>query len=418
MYIKNDYIQFHDDVSQFWSIRFAMHADRDEFISAAETLCTIVKESVEDVPKTQNVIANESIMEIPVKENEISSPANSQSTLINRMAKMGQKMIPTSEIPPKENSSDSEDIEPVPSTQRKHIVAPKWKPDVPSRSSINNQLQYPTTSSPPVLSANTLISYNPTVHASMTNDPGMLSLFTENRFQNTEVRMSLSKLESKIERVLDKVDLIRDQSATKPKTDLEEEIIKLEEKLLGLKKENRQLRLDREANRSSDEALMVEKKKISLLEVRLESQRDELEELRNCLTAKNSEIARIDSQRISSDEKSNSEMSQLKTKIEELCNHQSQSNIKIANMNTSIADLEKEKLKVEEQLAMQLQSDANTNGNIQIADVVKDIMNTMYQSFQETISQRSEWSADDVLKLMRTVIKRETMNVLKAHPSP
>lgn len=399
IYVKKDYIQYHDDVAQFWSIRFAIDADREEFLTNVNTHCSIDKETVDVVPDKDKTPQ-------PISEPPMS---NNQSALLHRMAKMGQQIIPSAVLPSKELSSDSEDGDA--NALQHQIVSPKWKPDVPSR---NNQLKYPSNKSP-VLSANTLISYNP-LHA-MTNDPEIVSLFTENRFQNTEVRMCLSKLESKIERVLDKVDSIRESnSSTKPKTDLEEDIIKLEEKLLNLKKENRQLRLNQEADSQSDKALLSEQNKNSMLKVRLDNQAVEIEELRKCVATKESEINRIELLRLASEDRNKTQTIELQSQIEELTRNQEQSSKDVAELQTSVKELEGDKLKLVEQLA-NLQSKPTSSG-IEISAVVKDIMNTMYQSIQETVCQRSEWSADEVLKLMRTVIKGETMNVLGLHPSP
>lgn len=404
IYVKNDYVQYHDDVTHFWSIRFTTNTDRDEFLAAVKTRCSIEKETVEKLAE------NEQPKCFEVKNN-IAEPLlpNSQSTLIDRMAKMGQQILPSGVFPSKEVSSDSEDHESYPSQpQRNTIVASKWKPDVPSRS-----MKYPTSKTPPVLSANTLISYNPTVH-SMTSDTEMVSLFTENRFQNTEVRMCLSKLESKIERVLDKVDLIREANSTssnKPKSDLEEEIIKLEEKLLNLKKENRQLRLDQ-----MDKVSLDEQKKNSQLEEQLESQKAEIEGLRSSIAVKDSEIKNNNSLRLRSDEKFKLHISELGTKIDELTNNKLQSASEISKLKSTIDELKIDNQKLDEQLA-QLQLKSESSGGIKISAVVKDIMNTLYQNIHETVSHRTDWSTDEVLKLMRTAIKRETMTILGAHPS-
>lgn len=402
IYIKSDYIQYHDDGTQFWSIRFVVDTDRFEFVDAVKSVCIIEEEMVKEVAvdKTDNSLAN-SIVE------------SNQSTLLNRMAKMGQKIVPNNVLPLKESSSESEDVAfDSPPLQRKHLVSSKWKPDVPSRSVNNNhQLQYPPNKSSPVLSASTLISYNP-VHA-IGNDPEIVSLFTENRFQNTEIRMCLSKLESKIERVLDKVDLIRESnqsSSTKPKSDLEEDIIKLEEKLLDLKKENRQLRLGREADNRSDHDLLVEKQKNLQLEERIQSQKIEIEEFRNLVATKESELNQSKKLRQQSDDKLHSCTLELRQKNEELTKIQTESNLIVAELKSTIANLEEDKLKFEKKV-QQLQSEPKSNG-IDTSSVVKDIMNNMYQSITETVNERSEWSANDVLKIMRTVMKRATMNAL------
>lgn len=404
IYIRNDYVQYHDDAAQFWSVRFASDTDRDEFLAAVQDRCSIQKDSVEDG-------VTEKEKPHPIAEPVRSSSA--ESTLIDRMAKMGRQILPTRIVAGRAVSSDSDDTDPEQQQRTTQIVASRWKPDVPSRSLLTKP------SPPPVLSANNaLIAYNHPIQA-MTSDPEIVSLFTEHRFQNAEVRMCLSKLESKIERVLDKVDFIREanNSSTKPKSDLEEDIIRLEERLLELKKENRQLRLNREAGDShTAKALSVEKQRNALLEERLESQRAEMEELRKSIATKETEIQRMDSVRQQIEAESKTQSVEQQSRIDDLTNAHVLTNDSMSMLKASIADLERDKLELEEQLS-QFESARRSSSGMEMGTVIKDIMNAMYQSIQATVSQRSEWSAEDVLKLMRTVIKRETMNVLSDNPN-
>lgn len=387
---KNEYIQYHDDVSQFWSIRFTKNEERDAFFGVVHTWCSIEKESV---PQIENPP--------PVSVNNVESI--SQPTLIDRMAKMGHQILPNNVLPAQAISSDSDDIESDP-PHRKPILANKWKPDVPSRALGNSHLQYPAGS--------TLISYNPVHTLGNSSSADMVSLFTENRFQNTEVRMCLSKLESKIERVLDKVESIRDatNSSPKPRCDLEEEIIQLEEKLLAFKKENRQLRMGRDADSQADKALRAEQQKSSLLEAQLGEQTIELEKLRSSVATKEAQIQQLESERLLTDEHSRTQTGELQAKLKGLSSDKTASNATIATLKSRIGELEANQLTNEAQLS-QLQSQAKSNGN-ESGDLVKDIMNNMYQSVHETVADRRNWSADEVLKIMRTVIKRETMKVL------
>lgn len=414
IYAKTDYLQYSDDAKQFWSIRFTQPSDREEFLTAVKSHCSIEEETLKQIE--------------PLVESNTPA-ADEKPSLLSRMAKMGHH-LPLANPYVKEASSDSEDVDSEPIGPLRHqMVATKWKPDVPSRPPSH---QYPAANASPILSTSTLISYT---NGGRSSDSDMMSLFTENRFQNTEVRMCLSKLETKIERVLDKMDTIKDGqgSAAKPKSDLEEEIIQLEEKVLMLKKENRQLRLGRDQESQADRAMVnqmkVEIEKSVLLQTQIDSQTEELAELRKLNAEQETNIESLGSFRQQLEEQYNIQKVEHENQIKELLEKETNLNNKIYELKTTAQDLEAHKItsKCEQtrlqETVKQLEQKLHdvqlvtAPSTVDMEHVVKDIMNNLYQNMQETIGNRTEWSSEDVLKLIRIAIKRETISVLsKTNP--
>lgn len=269
IFIKNDYLQFQDDALDFWSILFESHEKREQIVNEIRDKCTIenennTEERSESYQSTSSAIERVDIAddgedaknfknkndEVKPDDNiEVGKNHQNKANILFRMAKMGRPILI-----PKLNSSTATEVSDS-SDNDSQIVSPTIKPPIQARkahhysrpqssTNINDSktiVPYVISSSPS--SQNQLIRPNTILIDSPNSDTAsqMNILLSENRTQNSEIRMNLLKLDTKLDQVLDRCDLIKMQRANGG--DQEEEIINLEEKILQLKKENRMLRL-------------------------------------------------------------------------------------------------------------------------------------------------------------------------------
>lgn len=394
--IKPDYLQYFDDDGHFWSLHFEGN-DRSEILTA-------IGQSVDDMPIVETAAST--------------STETSPPSLHVRMTKMGgHQLLPLAAAAAHEEideykEADDDDDPPI----------NKWKPDVPTRRSImpfNGSSSTPTS----IAATSTLISYNAMAAA----DCGLNSFLSENRIQNTEVRMNLSKLESKIERVIDKLDSLSGRTAANSKCDNDDddELLLLEEKLLTMKKENRQLRLQvvelKEQNRRCREQQDKADDAATLMA--------DNERLRRELTAAKAETAQLNNVRQSDEKKlldklqaieqhSEQEISKAMASLNavqlEQKTDRADAEKRIATLTVRVAEQNDEIHKLTKEIDAE-KSDRNveiekirTMHAEQIGETVRNIMNALYQQLQSEIGDA------DVLRICRKLIKAETAAALRS----
>ena len=271
IFIKNDYFQFQSDTENFWSILFENLADRESILVQITDKC-IIKRQIDNQEKPKLV------------------QTENKDSLISRMAKVVQPVLINKDKMKNPTSDDDSDdsshkIETVPV---KPVIALK-KP-----SSVQKNYFHQKTD---VTDGNTQM------------------LLTENRIQNTEIRINISKLESKVDRVLDKIDLLTLQAGHKLSNDddMEGEMIKLEEKILHLKKENHFLKnktnvlesdlnalkgktCENEENENLNEKIQLYEKSIENLKNQDQEKDKMIENLRNDMESKDKTIEELRTQ--------------------------------------------------------------------------------------------------------------------------
>lgn len=241
----NNYLQFYDDDLCCWSVYFDASANTEEFVAKLIELNIKIGEEVDKDPKEfipetepellnkEDVLSNNHIFVKSVEKPTIASAKPAKTTLITRMAKMGQQ-LPKMELPSHVQSSadvtDSSDTE--------TISTPMTMPHLMQNST-------PRSSNRALSTAQTLpisqINHYPISNINSSFESQFMQMMlSENRTQGSELRMNISRLEGKVEKVLDKIDLLHTSSSHK--LNKEDELLTLEEKVLELKKENRQLR--------------------------------------------------------------------------------------------------------------------------------------------------------------------------------
>lgn len=198
VYWRPPYLQYHDDVNEFWSLLFGSDTDSNEF------LCCIDRDNIEKEKKIEATSSKLSeIVETPkdkVDGTDIIIPASAKakSDVVYRVAKIGHQLPKIN--PVADDDSDST----LPSDTEKSSIMQSIK-------SINNipgnlqekPIDIVSTQIPPK-SANISVAVQPSFLSSSTFD--LNSLATENRIQHTEVRMNLSKLDTKLDRILDNIE--------------------------------------------------------------------------------------------------------------------------------------------------------------------------------------------------------------------
>ncbi|XP_019538559.3 uncharacterized protein LOC109409565 [Aedes albopictus] len=240
LFLKNGYLQFRSDDDAFWSVLFENSAERDRLLATIQGVCILEQEQRPPEHRVPPIPASRTI---PIVEEPDSDAEKGKASLISRMARVGQPILPQSKPMSTTEVSDSSDTDARFETIPRPNIPPHRRPG--GNGGIA-KLQSPTMGMQMIPSAanalTTAIAGQNLLHTA--TDVNFNLFMTESRMQGTEVRMNLSKLESKLDRVLDKIDLVNLNSGGEGKTsiDKDEDILALEEKILELKKENHALK--------------------------------------------------------------------------------------------------------------------------------------------------------------------------------
>lgn len=222
--------------------------------------------------------------------------------------------------------------------------------------------------------------------------------------QNTEIRFNLSKLDSKLDKLCDKLEVLSAASSlsVNDKNNNDNDVMKLEERLLSIKRENINL-----------------KSMIRDLEGRSRScelSSDELNELRAQLKSIQQEHKNISLELVNKDEK----IQRLEATVEErevqrkndeadLAELKSQLNVSHRNFQ----ELQAEMKQRESSVARESQTEAQTHPPSDV--MIKEIMNNLYFKLCEKISNAKDLKQSEILKIIGQTIKQETSECLKKH---
>lgn len=366
VYFKREYVNFLDDSNDYWSLYFEKDDDRDAFLAIVEEHATVERESdMGHVEKKKEP----SDAAIAVAAADVHS--TNATGAISRVAKVGHQ-LPKMDVFHK-NKADESDSSSSSEMQSKAVAFPMpsntiVRPMDPPKSEVfavpNNLL------------ANIMMQQNNT-NSSINN------FLTESRVNSSESRIQMGKLESKIDRMLDKIDLIRTNVAGKTGDEKDDEILELEEKIVELKKENRLLKLA--AKEVADAAVVIsapsapqtdskDAEAVAVLTVEVTEARRTIDDLRQVINDKDGQTTEL--------------------------------NKKLVDLETQLKD---EQAKVVAQRNSE-QNNAATAG--QNASLVREIMNELYQKLYQSLEERPSWPKQDILKLTADLIRNETKAVL------
>lgn len=209
-------------------------------------------------PKDRDVMLIIEITDIQVPEEKPPLPklTSGKASIISRMAKMGQSILPKMPLPSTTDSEDTEDDVPHKSPRHKrteqseatsqkrnlsHEPAEEKKAaqkTVETRTevhSIDSNTYQPLVTASPLTSQwtppyfpghyvtmdNQMYSVSQTVNRTIPAalDPGINMLLSETRISNAEIRMGMSKISDNIQKLLDKFHTLELQNATTPTSD-------------------------------------------------------------------------------------------------------------------------------------------------------------------------------------------------------
>ncbi|CAO1416635.1 unnamed protein product [Diamesa serratosioi] len=397
IFVKKNFIQFLDNYLAFWSILFDNEADRDEVLKLLTDKCIIQRDEekiAETVVATKEdeENADDENNEVTTSDKEEKQAKHIKANILSRMAKMGKKIV----LPHKQSTtseiSDSSDTE---SSKLSKPKIAQRKPISASRlsSSPTSALQIAKIQPGPIVHSVDIFKLEKSSTA-MGGGPsdGNLNLMM---MQNTEIRFNLSKLENKVEKILDKIDQLNVTSNSIPKNDKnnnnnnrDEEVLELEEKVLSLKKDNLQLKF----KIREQEASVVSSEEIYNLKLEVEA-----------LTQEKSNIS-IDVQNMKQKlEQQEVVQSQKNADIGELQSQLNLSNRLVQDMKGTIEKMEKD-------------ATANSKTDISSPEIlIKEIMNNLYYKLCEQITaiNEKELKQSEILKIIGQTIKQETSNSLK-----
>ncbi|XP_052867039.1 uncharacterized protein LOC128273155 [Anopheles cruzii] len=412
LFLKQDYLQFRaDESSDFWSVLFENEPDRQAMLAVIDEWCTVEREPVIEEPLSE-------------AEKEPEAMATSRGNLVARMARMGQAIpLPPGRGPapppgPPDEGSDSSDT-----SDSKIETIPTRVP--PARRTTN---MVPTIGMQMVPLTGLVSGTNCGPSNPATADMNFNLVMSENRMQNTEMRMNLTKLESKLDRVLDRIDLLSVQGTDRRPSsaaDRDEELLALEEKLLELKRENHTLKgklraaeaTESDAKRRSDAKLI---EKLQSLEECDHRQRDTIHRMERENETIRAESARLKEVRLALEkelaeakENGTEKTKELQRTLAEL----RAANERAEQLQHHLKDERNRSLEAGTRIE-QLQDDLHTakeaserhQKTLQPAAagaLVKDIMNNCYQQLCDQITD------PQVLRLIATTIKRETKAALE-----
>lgn len=211
---KPPYLQYHDDSNGFWSLLFTSDSDTTAFFAKLEEVCTIDRANAKTVDI--NVFETEAIASkptestnstktvVPTTSEVIKSSddvdSSTKSAVVNRVAKIGHQ-LPNFKLPIEDDSDSTQhsDTEKVPfqHTSKSIILQDAIGSFASSSFAHGTRL--------PPKPANISVALQPSIWSNPSSID-LSSFASENRMQNTEVRMNLSKLDSKLDRVLENIE--------------------------------------------------------------------------------------------------------------------------------------------------------------------------------------------------------------------
>lgn len=177
--------------------------------------------------------------------------------------------------------------------------------------------------------------------------------------------------------------------------DKEEEIIKLEEKVLELKKENRALKS--QLNECSGDRI---KKGSDNKEVEVLLQKT-IEEKEFKIVELSSKVQELSEKNQTIEEKFNTTMETKKREHEQLFAQHS------IEMDELRAELERKNKELQD-----MQQDKSKESNTNNGEMIRSIMNQFYTKLFQSIEGKSTLSSADVLKLTAEIIRKETKAAL------
>jgi hypothetical protein len=482
IYVKGNFIQYLDSHSNFWSVLFENANDRDEAIRLLEERCSIEREEMENSINSNSTTNVDAKADKDIDENESHEDENAKklndddgteatcdkavetdpeekqnkqmkANILSRMARMGKRLVPSSSSPKASASdmSDSSETESSPKRQpRKAQNSANSSPQANSTKTNNSNNSNNSNNTSPLLQiaklqpapqahsiAQTVEFRNYHHHGNAISAASSDSSLNLMMMQNTEIRFNLSKLDSKLDKLYDKLDVLSTTSSLsisggggsqndKNNNDSmrEEDIVRLEEKLVTTKRENLNLKSiirDLEDKLKNMSINLHSTDELNELKVQIKALQHENKNISLDLKEKNERVQMLDKKLKHSVEMCEEREIQMKTKEADYGEIKSQLNQSIRHaqdLELNLESIMKQRNNVD---TKEIQTDANakTSSSSEVPSEVhiKEIMNSLYFRLCEKISNMNELKHSEVLKIIGTTIKHETTECLRKQNS-
>lgn len=409
VHVENEYIDLVDINNEKWIVRFEENClseflDKLKQVNIKITMKKVIPKHIDNTDSVDNNDDNQS---------EQTVLTQTKADILTRMAKMGQPILPS-------NIKSRNDNDNIPSSPPS--LSNKKISDSNINDNINANYQSPSSPNENLKNAPYTISFTPnpstqlspyhSMYPDRLPNPTLINtvitsqefnLFaSENRIQNSEVRMNLNTLSNKLDNVLSEISKIREPNTDKLENDyLKSKISDLERDISNL---TRQLN---EANNSSKQTEL--EIAIKSKDNELNSQKIKVIELENLL--KNMEELQS---KVSVFESRETELNQKIRYLEEKlsCTEQdlqecNLTNVELQKTNMMLHQNNDELSRLEAKLSSQSITEQKLKG---LADIIKESMNSMYQNL---ISQFEEPQQNQIKVILSTNIKQTTFNVIQ-----
>jgi hypothetical protein len=426
IYQKGNFIQYLDAHQNFWSVLFENESDRDEAVRLLEERCTIQMDEMEKSISSAN---DPKVIESENNENPDNAKAEGdgdvetsdkacetdpeekqskqmKASILTRMARMGKKIV----LPNKTSNSEMSDSSDADSS-------PKRKPYTNNSSPVLQVAKLHPGPSPH--STAQTVEFVKHSHGNIISAASSDSSLNLMMMQNTEIRFNLSKLDSKLDKLCDKLEVLSANSVSLSANDKnnndsvrEEDVMRLEEKILSIKRENINLksiirdmeeRLRNTNENSNDE---LNELKVQLKSVQVENKNISLD-----LENRNEKLQLLEGKLKNSSEEREIQLKNNEADVAEL---KSQLNV----ANRYVQDLQSSLDKIHSQRDSNAAKESQTDGRSETAPsdvMIKEIMNNLYFKLCEKISNANDMKQSEILKIIGQTIKQETSECLKKH---
>ncbi|XP_026764078.2 FK506-binding protein 15 [Galleria mellonella] len=425
----NLYLSYYDNQHKYWTI-YGKEDEIKKIIDILKNFNTIIKYSsdTEKGPPEPDKIKN--IMDTPSKvsnqtekESDTDSSVNRKTKLsiLNRMATVGQSILPPSTLTALKtsDSSDTNDAYNHPKTTRhklsKNIVRRNnSEKNLIESNSFLEAHRIPLSKTDQSIEKNPLYTHvcgqlvpvtQTSIITSPTNNSNDMNLFiSEQRISNSELRINLNRVTDKVDQVFRKITDLEHKDVNSANTSFQNEIlqkllteyenkIKVYEELIKSKGIENSNTLVKHENTASDNLKQQYEDEINLLKSKLAN----LEEINLVKTNKISQLEfdikeleeKIERERLSKNEILQ-EMEDLRKEV--LCKNQ------------ELTDINKK------QEVLNTQTFDKTSNDVK--DKLKNIMNDTFHSISIHFENNDNYTGESIKNIIGAVIKKETLKSL------
>lgn len=404
--VKGQVISYYDSNQKFWYLR-GTEEDVNKMINALKTCNVNIKVSNEEnnpLPvenKSKKNVVTDAVKEVVQSDTDSSTNRKTKASILNRMASMGQSVLPQQvAIQPSSDSDTSEDEiiavrhKPVKNiTTKKPLsekaISDRRKADVHKAVVPIAQFQDNNTY---MRIDNQLHSSTPIATAS---GHDLNYFFTEQRISNSELRLNVTRMTDKVDNILDKVNnLEKDKSEVSAiNTTIYQKLIQEYESKIKTYEEIIQ-NINKNTFNISKQNLSSDMTENNELVTKLNNK---ITELDNCIKQKDDEISVLNNEikKLKSYEENSREVeSKFQAKLSEY--------EEVINKNNGMLS----KLTTENDQLL-------NSHNKELEHKIKSIMNETFQAIEINFDKNETYSGERIKVIIGTVIKKLTMESLK-----